>query len=156
VKTKKERIKMKKKLYRSNKNKIIGGVCGGLGEYFEIDPVLIRVLFVFLTFFHGSGLLLYLLLLIIVPKEPILFTESAEEVTSESIESTTDETSEVFRTNRKDSRKIFGIILLVLGVIFLLDNLLPAFDFEITFPLILILIGAYLLYESFRNQRGAK
>ncbi len=61
---------MNKKLYRSRKDKIIGGVCGGLAKYFEIDPVLIRILFVLLTLFHLSGVFIYLILLILIPQEP--------------------------------------------------------------------------------------
>ena len=58
-----------KRLYRQMKNKMIGGVCMGLSEYFEIDPVIIRVLFVF-ALFLGMGFLLYIILWIIVPKNP--------------------------------------------------------------------------------------
>jgi phage shock protein C len=60
-----------KRLMRSNKNRAIGGVCGGLGEYFTIDPVIVRILFVlgFLTF--GMGVILYLILWIMMPEEPI-------------------------------------------------------------------------------------
>ena len=58
-----------KRLYRQMNSKMIGGVCMGLSEYFEIDPVIIRVLFVF-AFFLGMGFLLYIILWIIVPKNP--------------------------------------------------------------------------------------
>lgn len=58
-----------KKLYRSREDRMIAGVCGGLGEYFEVDPTLIRLLFVFGTFATGSGLLwVYLIMVIIVPE----------------------------------------------------------------------------------------
>ena len=50
---------------------MLGGVCGGLGVYFTIDPTLIRVLFVVLALASGAGLIAYLLLLIIVPIEPL-------------------------------------------------------------------------------------
>ncbi|MDL2311808.1 PspC domain-containing protein [Bacteroidales bacterium OttesenSCG-928-B11] len=56
-----------KKLYRSINDRKIAGVCGGLGEYFTIDPTIVRVLFVALLVLGGSGLLLYLLLWLIVP-----------------------------------------------------------------------------------------
>lgn len=59
-----------RKLYRSKTDRKVAGVCGGLAQYFNIDPTLIRVLFVVLAVFGGSGLLLYLALWIIVPKEP--------------------------------------------------------------------------------------
>ena len=60
-----------KKLYRSRENRMIGGVCGGLGEYFDIDPTLVRVLFILGAFLGipGALLLVYLVMLIIVPQE---------------------------------------------------------------------------------------
>ncbi len=60
-----------KKLYRNRTDKMIAGVCGGLGKYLGIDPTLIRLAFVLLLLFGvGSGLLVYLLMLLIVPEEP--------------------------------------------------------------------------------------
>lgn len=60
--------------YRSRKNRWIGGVCGGLGEYFGIDPTLVRALFVLAMFVATpfAMLLAYLILLIVVPNEPVL------------------------------------------------------------------------------------
>lgn len=58
-----------KKLYRSRTDRMIAGVCGGLGDYFDVDPTLIRLLFVFGFFATGSGLLwAYLIMMIIVPE----------------------------------------------------------------------------------------
>ena len=59
-----------KRLYRSRKDKIIAGVCGGIGEYFKIDPVIIRLLWILLIFAGGSGILAYLVAWIIIPKHP--------------------------------------------------------------------------------------
>jgi phage shock protein C len=59
-----------RKLYRSRTNRMLGGVCGGLGQYFNIDVTLIRVLFVVLTLLGGAGPLIYLAMWIIVPNEP--------------------------------------------------------------------------------------
>jgi phage shock protein C len=59
-----------RKLYRSRTNRQLAGVCGGLAQYFNIDATLIRVLFVVLAVLGGSGLVIYLVLWIIVPREP--------------------------------------------------------------------------------------
>lgn len=59
-----------KRLYRSRTNRMLGGVCGGLGAYFNIDPTLIRLAFVLLFFGVGAGPLLYIILWIVVPEEP--------------------------------------------------------------------------------------
>jgi phage shock protein C len=59
-----------RKLYRSKTNRQVAGVCGGLAEHFNVDATLIRVLFVVLAVLGGSGLLLYVAMWIIIPKEP--------------------------------------------------------------------------------------
>jgi len=61
-------IKTMKKLYRSS-NRILAGVCGGIAEYFDVDPTLIRVVFAVLTLFSAAfpGLLLYIILMILIP-----------------------------------------------------------------------------------------
>lgn len=59
-----------RRLYRSQSQRMLGGVCGGLGEYLAIDPTLIRVLFVAAAILAGHGILLYLILLLLVPVEP--------------------------------------------------------------------------------------
>ena len=56
-----------KKLYRLNEGKMIGGVCAGLGEYFGIDPTLIRLGWVLLSFLGGCGIIAYIIALIIIP-----------------------------------------------------------------------------------------
>ena len=56
------------RLYRSRSQKMIAGVCGGLGEYFDVDPVLIRLLFVVTAFISGVGILAYIVLWIVLPR----------------------------------------------------------------------------------------
>ncbi len=63
-----------KRLYRQPKDKMIAGVCTGLGEYFEVDPVIVRILFVFAFFMGFIGFCLYIILWIIIPKSPKLLT----------------------------------------------------------------------------------
>jgi phage shock protein PspC (stress-responsive transcriptional regulator) len=60
-----------RRLYRSRDDRIIGGVAGGLGRYFDVDPILFRIAAVVLTFIGGAGLLLYLAMLLLVPQEPL-------------------------------------------------------------------------------------
>lgn len=61
---------MEKKLYRSEKNRKIGGVCGGLGEYLNIDPTLVRLLWVLFSCTAGAGLLAYIVCLLVIPNAP--------------------------------------------------------------------------------------
>lgn len=60
-----------KKLYRSNKDKMICGICGGLGEYLNIDPTIIRLLWVLMTCWAGMSIVAYLVAAIIIPQEPM-------------------------------------------------------------------------------------
>ena len=59
-----------KRLYRSKSNRFIAGICGGFGDYFNIDADIIRVIFILLTFIGGVGLILYLVGLVILPENP--------------------------------------------------------------------------------------
>lgn len=61
----------KKKLYQSRTDRKIAGICGGLGEYFGIDPTLVRLLFVLGLVFVGGTLLAYIILAIVIPQEPL-------------------------------------------------------------------------------------
>jgi len=56
-----------KRLYRSRENRIIGGVCGGLGDYFKLDPTIIRLIWLLFVFVGGGGLIAYLIAWILIP-----------------------------------------------------------------------------------------
>ncbi len=60
---------MSRRLYRSQNDRMIAGVCGGLAEFFDIDPTLVRLIFVLLTLMGGHGILLYIILMIVMPSE---------------------------------------------------------------------------------------
>ncbi len=59
-----------KRIFRSEEDRILAGVCGGVGEYFDIDPVIVRIAWIILTLVGGSGILLYILAWLIVPPHP--------------------------------------------------------------------------------------
>ena len=60
---------MTKRLFKSDTNKMLCGVCGGIGEYFNIDPVIIRLAWIMLAFVYGGGLLAYIIAAIVVPQQ---------------------------------------------------------------------------------------
>jgi phage shock protein PspC (stress-responsive transcriptional regulator) len=64
-----KKMAKKKRLYRSKKNKIIGGVCGGIGEYLNTDPTLVRLIWVLGSLVWGMGVILYILAWIIIPEQ---------------------------------------------------------------------------------------
>jgi phage shock protein C len=60
-----------KRLYRSRQERMLGGVCGGLADYLGLDPTVVRLIFLLLFFHGGQGLLIYLIMWLIVPEEPL-------------------------------------------------------------------------------------
>lgn len=69
-KDKDTKLKSSRKLYRSSKNRVIAGVCGGIGEYANIDPTVIRLAWIILTLFGGSGIVAYLIAWAVIPINP--------------------------------------------------------------------------------------
>lgn len=124
---------MNKTLYRSRSNKMIAGVCGGIGEYFNIDPTIIRILWV-LCSFSGIGILAYFVAVIIIPEEGggAVYHSSGE-------------------ASPKNVNLIIGGILVVLGVILIARHFLRWFDSGIVWSLIFIAAGLYIIYRSGRR-----
>ena len=85
---------MTKRIFRSRTEKIFGGVSGGIGNYFNIDPVLVRLLWVVAFVLGGWSLLVYIGAWIIIPKEPMKTWEPKEEVKEEVKENTTESSEE--------------------------------------------------------------
>lgn len=61
---------MEKRLYKSNRNRMLCGVCGGIAEYFGLDPTLVRLGWILLSVLAGSGLLAYIIAAIVIPRDP--------------------------------------------------------------------------------------
>ncbi len=70
MKTKKPQVKLENRLYRSGKDKILGGVCGGIAEYLKMDPVIIRFIWILSILVYGIGFWLYIIMWIIMPRNP--------------------------------------------------------------------------------------
>lgn len=154
---------MYKKLYRSVTDKMIGGVCGGLAEYFAIDPVIVRLIFVLAVIFGGSGILAYIILWIVIPQKPYIITPFNNEQTKNNSTATNDEKkTENAQSNMnfgydkpQNNKTIFaGAFLIVLGGIFLLDNFVPRFHFGDFWPLILIGLGIAIILNAKDNSKN--
>ncbi len=145
-----------KRLYRSNAHKVIGGVAGGLGDYLDIDPVLIRIAFVVAFFFGGVGFLAYIIAWIIIPEQP---RESTMSNPIDPQQSTVPPQPQPPQPPMPDHRHghgsiVGGLVLLVIGFLFLAENFLPDFHFGDWWPLILVAIGAGLLYRAVRSNQS--
>ncbi len=121
----------KPRLYRSRRDRMLAGVCGGIAEYLGIDAVLVRLITLLLVF-AGVGIPAYIVAWIIIPEEPATDGEIKEE-------------EEVHATR---VRKNTGILIIIVGIILLIDQFYPNWDLFKLWPLVLILAGIYLLKES--------
>jgi len=142
------------RLYRSEDDKMIAGVAGGLGEYLNIDSSIIRILFVIITLLGGSGILLYLILWVIIPtksKQEIGANENIKNNVQEMKEKAQSLASEMKNTSKKhESRTWLAIIAIVIGVVFLLENLgiFEPFLIRKFWPLILIAFGLAIFFKN--------
>jgi phage shock protein C len=134
-----------RKLYRSRKHRIIGGVCGGLGEYFGVDPVLIRLAWVLFCFIWGAGLLFYLIAWIIIPPAP-----DYVDVQSVPTGSPPPATS-VTGSSQSAYPGIFTLLLATIGALLVISGISTLFSpFFISFsaytlPMVLIAVGVILV-----------
>lgn len=154
---------MDNKLYRSRTDVMIAGVCAGLGSYLGVNTSLVRLFFVLLAFSaNGFGVLIYFLLWIIVPPEDRARNANLEQsviVGSQEIagkaRAMTDDLREIVRKPNPQAGLIIGSALILLGVVYLLDNLrlpwLTWFNTNLMWPVLLILGGLALLL---RRPRG--
>jgi phage shock protein C len=128
---------MTRRLYRSQVDHKIAGVCGGIAEYLNIDPTLVRIAALALIFLHGIGLLAYIIAWIAMPKKPLQFE-------FDKIDSKPSEPIPMAPSPRRGL--IPGIILIVIGFLILMHNTYWWwFEFEYVLPIILIVIGIILL-----------
>ncbi len=138
---------------------MVAGVCGGLGEYLNVDPILFRILFVLALIVGGSGLLVYIVLWIVIP-EGRPKTLNTDNLNHEHMTDTTNQTeqgsrqgTEPTKPQKNDGNLWAGLILITLGGIFLIDRFVPRIDFGDLWPLILIVVGVILITKSVQHQR---
>ncbi|MDX9757732.1 MAG: PspC domain-containing protein [Bacteroidota bacterium] len=152
---------MEKRLYRTVTGKMIGGVCSGLAEYFSIDPVLVRLVFIILVLHNGVGILAYIILWIVVPQRVETLDASPAAAGTPTgdigIDSGDADPLDASRASAVNSSgrgsMIGGIVLIVIGALFLLDNFIPHFGFDDFWPLVLIAIGAGMLWNTPSRSR---
>lgn len=136
---------LEKRLYKSSTDKIIDGVCGGIADYFDMDPSIVRLICVATAFAGGSGVILYIIAAIILPRDVEI-----KGVYQESYKDTETENSDA-KNNNKNSRKALGIILIGVGIILFLRRFLYIFNFQYIWPFVLIALGVFLILREKRN-----
>jgi len=134
-----------KKLYKSRRNRMIDGVCGGIAEYFGIDVTIIRILFVLLGLMGGTGLLVYVTAMIIMPTNPdFSFTPDAQ-------------------PQNGNGKRFWGILLILVGTTILFVNLgwlsglrWWSFSGTVIFPALMIAAGLFILMNVLKKPSSAE
>ncbi len=143
------------KLMRSQSDRMISGVCGGIAAYLGVDSVFVRLAFLVLLFASGVGFLIYLILMVIMPSEA-----NSDQLSAKIFQDNVEQYGSEFNTNVKRIRQhpqgkiIASSMLIILGVYFLLENLgwLSWLSGGVFWAFLMIGLGIYLLR---RNQNKA-
>ncbi len=130
------------RFYRDSKNKVLGGVCSGLANYFNLDVALLRVLFVIALLFASFGFWLYIILWVVIPID-------GQQTGGRETEQRSEPVSEVVPTSAsKSTSLIAGIAVMLIGVIFLINNFIPISWVWKLWPLILVAIGVVMIVKA--------
>jgi len=174
---------MRDRLYRSREERVVFGVAGGVADWLDVDPALVRIVFALLVFAGGIGFFLYVVMAIVVPEEPFTLgappmpgdpaapaTPVAEAAATAAPGAPYAPSGQAFvdaRAARRAARRaqraegdgrgvvIFGAILIVVGAWFLLDRYLTWLDSDLLGPVVLIVVGGLLLAGALGRGRGA-
>jgi len=122
-----------RRLLRSRRDRMIGGVCGGLGRYLNVDPVLLRIAAVALALAGGVGVLAYLVAWVLIP----------EDTADEAVPSGP-------RTDRHGTALVVGAALIALGALLLVRELVPWFTAAYFWPLVVVGVGLLVLTSATR------
>ena len=162
---------MDRRLTRSRDDRMIAGVAGGLAEYLDIDPSIVRVVWALLVFAWGFGLLAYIVMAIVVPEEdevpggqPWAATPGTTATGSTDPAAAPNQLSP--REARRAARRarsgdegrtvaiVGGGLLVLIGVAFLLREFIPAIDFDFFWPLVLVVLGIVIVVAALRPGGG--
>ncbi|MFH0977981.1 MAG: PspC domain-containing protein [Candidatus Woesearchaeota archaeon] len=138
-------MKGQKRMFRSRQDKIIAGVCGGIAEFYDADPVWIRLATVLLTLAWGTGLIIYIVLWIVMPLNPDQ-KPSVDTMAERTAKKLAKKAQSVH--DKKESHTghfVIGFVIILIGALFLLKNMFHWFSFNFIWPALLILLGIYLI-----------
>lgn len=144
---------MEKRIYRLRTDRVLAGVASGIARHFSTDPVLIRVIFVALALVGGGGLLAYLILWAIIPNEPYVSFDSTANNEANTADPEILMKGEAV-SNARTGSLIAGIVLIVVGALFLADEFLPDFNFGKYWPVLLVLVGVALLVTASKKDNS--
>jgi len=144
---------MDKHLRRSRQHRVIAGVCGGIAEYFSIDPIVVRIIWIILSIAYFPAAIAYIIAAVIMPDSKADNTANGgnwkENSGAESdYQFNKEEWKEPPKYDPEKSKNILGVIFIIIGVLLLGKSLFNWLDLKVIMPLILIVIGAYIIYKG--------
>ncbi len=146
-------------LYRSRTDRVFGGVAGGIARSLNADPSLIRIVFAILVIFGGGGLLLYLILWIAIPEEPVSYFQDSAKVADAGTGSPEPDSEQgvpqpqPVPAPRNQGALIAGLIMIFIGLIFLADRFLPRIHLGDFWPVLIVIAGLALILSSFKGNK---
>lgn len=147
-------------LFRSRTDKVFGGVAGGIAKSLNTDPSIVRLIFALLVVFGGGGLLIYLIMWIAIPEEPLEFYQNIEGTDSTANEHVTEQENtpygmDIPKRKGNQGALIGGLIMIAIGLIFLADRFLPRIHLGDLWPLVIVIAGLALIFSSFTGTKKA-
>ena len=152
---------MENRLYRSQTERMLGGVCGGLGKYFQIDITIVRLFFVAFTILGGIGPLIYIILWIVLPVEGLPASDGQPqtldgEELKERAEMVRDEFVSAVRQPNQNTTRFIGIALILVGGYIFMKQMnfpwLAWLDTKVILAGLVLLAGAVLLLRAMRKD----
>lgn len=151
---------MRERLYRSHDDRMLFGVAGGMAEWMDLDPSVVRLVWALLILAGGVGLLLYIIAAIVVPEAPYAAsgaTAAAPGTPAAAADQTRWEARQARRAARRqnpgNAGVIFGLVLVLAGAWFLIDRYVPALDTSWFIPGVLIVVGIALVLGAMGRSR---
>ncbi len=145
------------KIYRSRDDRIVFGVCGGLAKYFGVDSTILRLIFIVATLYHGSGILLYIILAIIMPEEKRTEKVKGKKEIREEVSRVSEipkvfieeGSAEIEEKPKEDRRRVLALGLIVIGAYFLLKDFISIYvSSSQILGIILLLLGVALILKK--------
>ena len=149
---------MRERLYRSRDDRMLFGVAGGMARYFNVDPAIVRLVWVLLFLAAGAGILLYIVAGIVIPEEPAGYAAGATAAGAAGAgQPPADRPPGQAQVTGRDNGGgaiLLGVVLVLVGGWFLLQRFLPQVDPALVWPGILIVVGLVLVVGALRRSGG--
>jgi phage shock protein C len=143
---------VRERLYRSRRERMLFGVAGGMARYLNLDPAIVRLVWVLLFLAAGSGILLYIVAAIVIPEEPEGGAAGAAPASREPGVPRAPG-APLDARDATSGAVLLGAALIVIGAWFLLQRLIPALDPVVVWPVVLIVLGGALILGAVRRGR---